>query len=79
MKKAPEPVDWEKSVQRLEEIVRALEGGAAGLDESLRLFEEGTALVRALEKRLAEAELRVKTLVEREGEAREEPFEEEAG
>jgi exodeoxyribonuclease VII small subunit len=78
MKKSPEPVDWEKSVQRLEEIVRALEGGAAGLDESLRLFEEGTALVRALEKRLAEAELRVKKLVERDDTTREEPFEEEA-
>jgi exodeoxyribonuclease VII small subunit len=67
-------VDWEKSMARLEEIVRALEGGATGLDESLRFFEEGTKIVRALEKRLEEAELRVRKLVEREGKLEEEPF-----
>jgi exodeoxyribonuclease VII small subunit len=77
MKEKEARVDWEKSVARLEEIVRTLEGGAAGLDESLRLFEEGTKIVRTLEKRLEEAELRVRKLVEREGKLEEEPFREE--
>ncbi|RPJ49422.1 MAG: exodeoxyribonuclease VII small subunit [Candidatus Latescibacterota bacterium] len=77
MKEKGTTVDWEKSVARLEEIVRSLEGGAAGLDESLLLFEEGTKIVRALEKRLEEAELRVRKLVEREGKLEEEPFTEE--
>jgi exodeoxyribonuclease VII small subunit len=77
MKKKEERPDWEKSVSRLEEIVRALEGGSVGLDESLRLFEEGTAIVRALEKTLADAELRVRKLIDRDGAPAEEPFEEE--
>ena len=46
--------EWEKSVDRLEKIVRSLEGGTAGLDESLELFEEGTVLVKGLEKALGE-------------------------
>lgn len=77
-KKKEETIDWEKSVARLEEIVRSLEGGGGGLDESLKLFEEGTTLVRALEKALGEAELKVKKLVEKEGGPAEEPFAEEA-
>ena len=74
MKGKKEKLDWEKSVARLEEIVRALEEGGAGLDESLRLFEEGTGLVQALEKDLGEAELRVRKLIDRDGAVREEPF-----
>ena len=69
--------EWEKSVDRLEKIVRSLEGGTAGLDESLELFEEGTVLVKGLEKALGEAELKVRKLVEREDGVKEEPFTEE--
>ena len=72
--KGEKKIDWEKSVARLEEIVRSLEGGKVGLDESLALFEEGTDLVKQLEAVLAKAELRVKKLVERDGELAEEPF-----
>ena len=36
---------YEDSVKRLEDIVSALERGDASLDESLKLFEEGTKLV----------------------------------
>ena len=36
---------YEDSVKRLEDIVSALECGDASLDESLKLFEEGTKLV----------------------------------
>ena len=68
-------IDWEKSMARLEEIVRGLEGGTASLDESLRLFEEGNGLVKDLEKALAEAELRVRKILDRGEEgARDEPF-----
>lgn len=78
-KNKEEKIDWEKSVGRLEEIVKSLEGGGAGLDESLKLFEEGTGLVKSLEKALAEADLRVKKLIgtEEGGALREEPFAEE--
>ncbi len=76
-RKKIEKFEWEKSVGRLEEIVRSLEGGTAGLDESLELFEEGTTLVKSLEKALGEAELKVRKLVEREEGVEEEPFAEE--
>lgn len=36
---------FEASMERLETIVRQLEQGNAPLEESLKLFQEGTALV----------------------------------
>ena len=51
---------FEQSMQRLEQIVRTLERGDAQLDESLTLFQEGTALVRSCGKLLDEAELEIK-------------------
>ena len=51
---------FEQSMQRLEQIVRTLERGDAQLDESLKLFQEGTELVRACGKLLDEAELEIK-------------------
>ena len=53
---------FEASMQRLEQIVRTLERGDAQLDESLKLFQEGTELVRACGKLLDEAELQVKKI-----------------
>mgnify|MGYP003300610356 CR=1 FL=1 len=54
---------FEDSMQRLEQIVRALERGDAPLDESLKLFREGTELVERCGKLLDEAELQVKKVV----------------
>ena len=53
---------FEQSMQRLEQIVRTLERGDAQLDESLKLFQEGTELVRACGKLLDEAELEIKKI-----------------
>ena len=50
---------YEDSVKRLEDIVSALERGDASLDESLKLFEEGTKLVTSCGKMLDEAEQKV--------------------
>ena len=41
MKKMAENMTFEKALARLEEIVRTMESGAAQLDKSLALFEEG--------------------------------------
>ena len=49
-------------MHRLEQIVRAMERGDVALDESLKLFQEGTALVEACGKLLDEAELQVKKI-----------------
>ena len=54
---------FEESMQRLEQIVRAMERGDAPLDESLKLFREGTALVERCGKLLDEADLAVKKVV----------------
>ena len=42
---------FEASMERLETIVRQLEQGNAPLEESLKLFQEGTALVQSCAKR----------------------------
>ena len=54
---------FEESMQRLEQIVRAMERGDVPLEESLKLFREGTALVESCGKLLDEAELQVKKIV----------------
>ena len=54
---------FEENMQRLEQIVRAMERGDVPLDESLKLFREGTVLVEACGKMLDEAELQVKKIV----------------
>ena len=54
---------FEANLQRLEQIVRAMERGEAPLDESLKLFQEGTELVRSCGKLLDEAELQVKKVM----------------
>ena len=54
---------FEQNMARLEQIVRSLERGDAPLEESLKLFEEGTGLVRSCGKLLDEAELQVKKIM----------------
>ena len=58
-----EKMTFEQSMQRLEQIVRAMERGDVALDASLKLFQEGTELVRSCGKMLDEAELQVKTVL----------------
>lgn len=53
---------FEENMQRLEQIVRAMERGDVPLEESLKLFQEGTALVESCGKLLDEAELQVKKI-----------------
>ena len=49
-------MSFEQSLARLDEIVRMLERGDAPLGDSLKLFEEGTALLRDCDAMLNEAE-----------------------
>ena len=59
---AAEKMSFEQSMTRLEEVVRTLESGSATLDESLKLYEEGIALVRACSAKLDEAENKIRLL-----------------
>lgn len=54
---------FEANMQRLEQIVRAMERGDVPLEESLKLFQEGTELVRSCGKLLDDAELQVKMVL----------------
>lgn len=54
---------FEASMLRLEQIVRAMEKGDVELEESLKLFQEGTELIRRCGKLLDEAELQVKKIM----------------
>jgi exodeoxyribonuclease VII small subunit len=62
---AEEKLDIEKSLARLEEIVKALESDEIKLEESLKLFEEGVKLASAIKKRLEESELKVRKVLEK--------------
>ena len=66
---------FEEKMQRLEEIVRAMERGDVAREESLKLFQEGTELVRSCGKQLEEAKMQVtKITVGADGAPQEEPF-----
>ena len=56
-------ISFETSMARLEQIVRSMERGDVALEESLKLFQEGTELVRNCQKLLEEAQLQVKMIM----------------
>ena len=59
--------DFEKSLQHLEKIVSNMESGELGLEESLEQFEKGIKLAKNCQDTLANAELRVEQLIEKNG------------
>ncbi|MDT8879033.1 exodeoxyribonuclease VII small subunit [Halomonas saccharevitans] len=58
------PADFAATVERLEQLVERLESGELSLEGSLAAFEQGVSLTRDAQRRLDEAELRVRTLTE---------------
>lgn len=55
---------FEESLKKLEKIVEKLEDGNINLDDSIKSFEEGVALVKECQKQLSEAEIKIQTLLE---------------
>ena len=69
---------FEESMVRLEQIVRAMERGDVPLEESLKLFQEGTQLVQSCGKMLDNAQLQVnKIMTAADGSPVEEEFDDE--
>ncbi len=67
--------NFEKDLQKLEQIVQELEKGELTLEESLKQFEEGIRLARQCEKALADAERRIEILLQNDtGEIEAQPF-----
>ncbi len=54
---------FESKLTRLEEIVKNMESGQLGLEESLKLFEEGVKISRDCQTELDAAEQKVELLV----------------
>jgi len=79
--KAAEPQrrgDFEKSLARLEEVVKRLESTELSLDDAMKLFEEGVKLSTECRKQLEDAEERVEILLKKaDGKIAAEPFESE--
>ena len=67
--------DFEKSLQHLEKIVSNMESGELGLEESLEQFEQGIKLAKTCQDTLANAEIRVEQLIEKNGLQQTVPFE----
>jgi len=57
------PFDFEKALERLNEIVKIMESKALPLQEGIALFEEGSALIKKLESALQEAEKKIEDLI----------------
>lgn len=57
-------VTFEASMERLDEIVKILEKGDAPLEESIKLFEEGTKLAAKCSELLENAQLKVTKLMQ---------------
>ena len=54
---------FEESMGRLEQIVRAMEQGNVPLEDSLKLFQEGTELVRNCGRLLDDAQLQIQKVM----------------
>ena len=69
-------MDFEKKLQKLEEIVANMEKGDLSLENSLKSFEEGVTLSRQCNEQLNEAEQKVKILidVDKQGNAKTDDF-----
>lgn len=71
-----EKQSFETALKQLEHLVAKLDEGDIGLDEAMKMYEQGTKLVKACQKELAAAEMKVEKIVADTGET--EPFDSEA-
>ncbi|MCQ2794616.1 MAG: exodeoxyribonuclease VII small subunit [Bacilli bacterium] len=57
-------IDFEKELKHLDEIVEKIEGNVLPLDESIKLYEEGSKIIKKLEGALKEAEKKMAKVVD---------------
>lgn len=57
-------IDFEKSFQRLEEIISKMEEKGISLDESIKLHEEGNKIIKELEEAIKLAKEKVEEVIE---------------
>ena len=74
-----EPLDFERAMAELEQLVQKLEKGDLPLEESLAAFERGVALTRTCQAALRQAEQKVELLLRKPGgETERVPFDDDA-
>ncbi|GAB4340286.1 MAG: exodeoxyribonuclease VII small subunit [Calditrichia bacterium] len=56
-------MSFESAMARLEEIAALLERGEISLEESIKVYEEGTQLLEFCENKLDEAEKKIQLLI----------------
>jgi exodeoxyribonuclease VII small subunit len=59
---AAEELTFEQALARLDEVVARMDGGDVGLEEAVRLFEQGQELLGVCRERLALAQQRITEL-----------------
>jgi exodeoxyribonuclease VII small subunit len=60
--------DFEKELEKLEDITRRLQSGEEGIEKSMALYTEGVKLAEALQKKLKEYKTKI-DILEAEGDA----------
>ncbi|AKX94298.1 exodeoxyribonuclease VII small subunit [Neomoorella thermoacetica] len=63
-----EQLTFEAALQKLEEVVQALEGEGLTLEDSLAYYQEGIRLVRLCRQRLKEVEGKLQVILLQDGE-----------
>ena len=66
--------DFEKALEKLEELVYSMEEGDLTLEDSLQAFEKGIKLTRECQAALKEAEQKVQVLISENGDTKELEF-----
>ncbi len=79
MPKKEDKPNFESSLEKLEGIVRELESGEKGLEESLELFGNGVTLAKGLTAQLEDAKHNVEVLTKEGGKLARKPFAEAQG
>ena len=70
------PLDFEKALNELENLVEMMEQGDMSLEDSLKHFERGVELTHQCQTALKEAEQKVEILINKSEQAELEDFEE---
>ena len=71
---AGQEMTFEQALARLEQVVRQLESGNVPLDDLMKLYDEGNALIRFCSDKLSNAEKKIKLVQEKNGAVTTEDF-----
>lgn len=74
IKMTPKTVSFEENLRKLKEIVEDLESGDLPLKESLEKFQNGVDIIRQCYTELETAELKIETIIKKDGKIITEPF-----